>query len=1079
MIDCNTRDRRLHIAFRVFLFCVPLGAVGAGQLPAWASPTKLAFFVLLAAWTAWGSLRIRSLAGAVDIWLAVLPGAGLVSLLATTSPPATLTALTRLSALVLLFLFARHLWKTPRARGSLACLALAGTVLSALGIYQTLTSRTFAGLGTYAPYQSLVPVRAANDPSVALVYRAAGTFSHPNELGMFLIGTLTVTLFLMAGARRRAAIAWSCAAALQVIASLYTFSRSCWAGVCICVLLCLVRRSRPRLTLLVVMAALCAGTLLLPPSGRRALRQRGGAREHYDAERLDYFAAAWRMARAHPFTGVGLGAYAERFAAFAAGPVRAGAVQRHDAHNAFLCLAAEAGFPAALAFAAGYIWSLAAGLRRHGLRLAGVPATALAAWVPVLMLNSFLYEEILWLFLAWAQAQRPTPAGTAGQAPPGNRATRALLFVLLALLVGAYVRASGLWSVQRDLSGSVLPISGTPLHDLGASRPRIYLTTARLEQLRRAPHGPHRQALQDWLAAQPPDMPDDQYAHDLRLLARTLPPFALGALLDPTAGHAETARRRLRQIRKHFEPKTQEDIVIAETVFSLSLAYDWLHREWSPAEQTGLLHDIRRGVRELSTRIWKYPPLNNHRVVDAACLGIAGMAVYGDIPEAAQWIQRGWRELRYCARYFDGDGISPEGPGYAAYVLEHLLKFDAAAGPLLDLPSTAPDWIQAAPLAFLHHTVGTGRWSVDALYLSFDDAPSHPWYGPGYLMAGIADLYGCGIAQWIAMECLKHGIDSDSPTAWMYALWHDPGRTARPPLELPPYRHFKNWDIYIARDGWGTNETVLGFTCKPIGGRKLRRGGYAYPGLGHSHPDANSFVLFAHGEHLVAHPGPTHLKRTANHNTLLLDGKGQRGEGATWFRGRPAFYALSSPGIRHTHRTPVYDYVVGDAAAAYPAASRCERQLLWIRPGHLFVLDRVRTRRPAELAWLLHSEGCAEPVDAQTVRIRRGSAELYVRAIDPPGVRLTAGVEDVPRACPRWGIESWQVLRIELPAARDARLLVLLAPVAAGRQPVWPRVSIGEDHTVRAAFPPAAAGLPRRVSWNPSAHRIECGELYP
>jgi hypothetical protein len=48
---------------------------------------------------------------------------------------------------------------------------------------------------------------------------------------------------------------------------------------------------------------------------------------------------------------------------------------------------------------------------------------------------------------------------------------------------------------------------------------------------------------------------------------------------------------------------------------------------------------------------------------------------------------------------------------------------------------------------------------------------------------------------------------------------------------------------------------------------------------GHSHPDANSFILFSHGSYLTGDSGYAGVPMTEHHNTLLIDGKGQGNEG--------------------------------------------------------------------------------------------------------------------------------------------------------------------------------------------------------
>ena len=77
------------------------------------------------------------------------------------------------------------------------------------------------------------------------------------------------------------------------------------------------------------------------------------------------------------------------------------------------------------------------------------------------------------------------------------------------------------------------------------------------------------------------------------------------------------------------------------------------------------------------------------------------------------------------------------------------------------------------------------------------------------------------------------------------------------------------------------------FKCGPfIGHDAMDKFSYD-PGGGHVHPDANHFVLFGGGQWLMRDDG-YQPKWTGQHNTLLVNGHGQLGEGAEWFNGGQA-----------------------------------------------------------------------------------------------------------------------------------------------------------------------------------------------
>ncbi|MFC1451744.1 O-antigen ligase family protein, partial [Verrucomicrobiota bacterium] len=351
----------------LFVLAIPLGNVGAGILPGFLSPTKAAFYVLLVVFVGRFGFDAFRVTRTSDWWAVVLLAGGALSILPSVLPRVSAVHWFRLAAMVGLFLIARAALAGPRAARSVgAALVLAGTAVAALGVFQTLTSRTVAGLGLYPPYQSLVPVESLDDPERALIFRAAGTFSHPNELGMFLVGCLPITLGMAWMCRRgwvRAVFLVS--AGLQVIAALYTFSRSAWMGVVVAVgVWTAFHRGSRRIAPAVCAAALLLGVAVLPPGGRLALLARGAGGRAYGVGRVEYFGAALRMTADSPLMGTGLGTFAERFGSYRPPGKAPDPEQSGDAHNAFLSVAAEAGIPAGAALVYGVLAALLGALRR-------------------------------------------------------------------------------------------------------------------------------------------------------------------------------------------------------------------------------------------------------------------------------------------------------------------------------------------------------------------------------------------------------------------------------------------------------------------------------------------------------------------------------------------------------------------------------------------------------------------------------------------------------------------------------------------------------------------------------------------
>jgi O-antigen ligase len=994
----------------------------------------------------------------------------------------------RLAGMAAFFVIARaYLGSQNGVRVALVALALTGTACAGLGMYQTLSSQTVLGLGIYGPYQSLVPVESLAEPDQALIYRAAGPFRHPNELGLFLTGCLAFTFGLLGRPRSWfLRLALTALAGLQAMTLLYTYSRSAWLGAALVIAGFLVFSPRRRLVALSALGAVVVGLALLPPEGREALGQRSGRAQPYDVGRVDSWRAAARMAWHHPLTGIGLGSFAERFPEFKDPEARLDPRQRHDAHNAFLSLAAEAGLPAGLALAFGVVFSLALGLNRvrrtwQEVQLPTGCSAALIGLLPVLLLNSFQYEELFWLVLAWNQTGGPDRARDAWLVRVPGRTPWRLALVLAALAALALGAFYGRVQSVRDLAGRALAVANTPLGRAPSARPRLYFDEAGLARLREracAVDAPEFHALRDradYLAGQPFSVCDTNHLRDL---ARSIPPCALAFRFWDRAPDLQQARGRALRLATRLDPATAEDLETAEALYALALARDWLHDQWTDDERSRLLACIERGAGSLARQIFYYPPAGNHRIVDAACLAVAGLGCYGDTPAAESWIRLGHRELERAAAFLGPDGLSPEGLAYASYSLEHILKFQAAAEPLLGLPLHPESWARAFPAAFLHQSVARDYWRPDNLLVSFADSPRQVWNGPGHLFARLATLTREPLDQWLAARFLLNALDEGSGT-WLYALWYQPAPPIPFPAGLPLHRYAQDAGLYLARDSWSGRETVFGFTCRPAVGRRLRRGGFAEPGLGHAQPDANSFVLAVGGDHLVTHPGPTTRKLTRLHNTILVNGRGQAGEGGAWLDPAAALAVRPPPDIIRAEHTDLYDYVAGDASAAYldPDLARFVRHVFWLRPGLLVLLDDLEARRPATFDWLLHTEGEVIREAPDTLLIRRGQAAMRLRFVWPREVVLAVETGPNPYADPMWGVREWTTIRATpgQPSARET----ILAVMSLARDGADPAVADVIEDAAGATIP-AAAGPAVRIQTRPELLlRLAAGSARP
>ena len=147
---------------------------------------------------------------------------------------------------------------------------------------------------------------------------------------------------------------------------------------------------------------------------------------------------------------------------------------------------------------------------------------------------------------------------------------------------------------------------------------------------------------------------------------------------------------------------------------------------------------------------------------------------------------------------------------------------------------------------------------------------------------------------------------------------------------------------------------MVGFKCGPMHGHKAQ----AYYdsdqthhsiGGGHGHPDANSFQVYSRGRWLAIDPEYEKPKWTRTHNAILVNGRGQLGEGETWFDRDAVLGSGASSKILKVESNSDFDYTVGDAGNIYgPFLTRCHRHLVFVKPPN----PCFDTRNSREIFWI-------------------------------------------------------------------------------------------------------------------------------
>ncbi|MCB1127146.1 MAG: heparinase II/III family protein, partial [Verrucomicrobiae bacterium] len=545
--------------------------------------------------------------------------------------------------------------------------------------------------------------------------------------------------------------------------------------------------------------------------------------------------------------------------------------------------------------------------------------------------------------------------------------------------------------------------------------PRLYLDAPRIAALHQALRNTHAsvwaelQPLADRAARRgpPPYRREDSYSGDEQLWQRdvgnTMPLLAMAWVLTGEARYLEAARAWA--LASCGYPTwglgriDGMDLATGHQLFGLAIVYDWCHAD--------LGEDARRTIRETLVRRssamfeaaatgrawWQQSYLQNHLWVNLTGMAAAGFALFDEVEDAGMWIGLSLAKFEQTMNALGADGASHEGVGYWEYGVEYMLKFMDLARDRLGVNLHDQDWWRNTARYAQYLALPRHAWSRNDCIVDLADCPRGHWYGPDYLLRGLAREFQDGHAQWLAAEVDQ--ADVTAPGApWLNLLWFDPGVPAVAPTSLPTLRHFDDMGIVSARTDWTGDESLLVFKCGPFIGHQAIREFRRDPGGGHVHPDANHFVLFGAGEWLIRDDG-YRWKWTGQHNTLRVDGEGQVGEGAQWFQGNKALAAHAAPRILQAESTPGLDRITGDATEAYPAdcgLRRFVRHLFFVKPDVLLVCDDVELDRPRNLELRFHPEAREASRDGNAFVMRGRKSTLRLEPLmGATGREISAG----------------------------------------------------------------------------------------
>lgn len=409
----------------------------------------------------------------------------------------------------------------------------------------------------------------------------------------------------------------------------------------------------------------------------------------------------------------------------------------------------------------------------------------------------------------------------------------------------------------------------------------------------------------------------------------------------------------------------------------LPMIYDQLRDELTPAEKEKVLtHFQARGERTvewirrsniagLKRNSLEVRP-SSHPVRFMAMVGLTGLALWDDLPEQAQdWYDFAYTFYRDQFSPFAGDaGGWAEGNAYWRGTFEHASFQDVLLAIGDPLAYNQPFWKNTGYFAlynvqpYLHTTFGdasnAGHFNLEPVIADYMKHLGQV-QNNGYFLSYAALLDPNETRESPSLMGMGK-LGRTYPTAGEFLIRNFIGsrfpKVEPAPLsELPPYRFFDDvgWVSMHSALGDPDNDIHITFKSSPYGS------------YSHSHPDQNTFIINGYGEGLAINSANREFHRSPHHkfwtwqtkskNGILIDGDGQRQQDQD-----------ATGKITRFEVGDRYMWTTGDAQVAYASmpygwrVRRVTRDLVFVDQRYVVIRDRVDTRDPSHLSWLLHGE---------------------------------------------------------------------------------------------------------------------------
>ncbi|MDF2927323.1 MAG: hypothetical protein K0R57_6237 [Paenibacillaceae bacterium] len=434
-------------------------------------------------------------------------------------------------------------------------------------------------------------------------------------------------------------------------------------------------------------------------------------------------------------------------------------------------------------------------------------------------------------------------------------------------------------------------------------------------------------------------------------------------------------------------------------LMGVGYAYDWGYDLFTPEEKIQIATKLKLQAKKLYTQFstnlsgslafWKSDYQNNHRQFRIEGLLTGTAAIMGDLndPEIAVMYEFAEQELITLLQERAPDGSQHESAQYMLYGDEHIIRSVAAYESVTSIPL----WNETLHNIgeFKQYLYGPG---LTRLAPYADD--SNTLYYFNHILFKIASVYQDAQLQSMAEKAYQVSPGSFAWQVWSFLFYDD---SLEPdPTPLPGWKYFEDLEYVNMRSGWEADDLSVAFKSGPPGGNKLNEWrdritpDGTYVNIAHDRPEAGNFYIEFGGKRWGDFPPYDKVDRlTKDHNTILVDGKGQHGERTdAWFQ--PFVGMRDEAQVSEFFGSPGYGLTTGDIRNAYDNMSRMDRDVLFIDDRYVIVHDTLESATvPREFEFLFHNNGVWTGTLEDGYVITQDAASMELHMLQPDSMQAT------------------------------------------------------------------------------------------